>query len=120
MKNTLFMGDFPIETPISSGFPSLPRFMKPEGNPQFPVGPVPGTARLKRAPGLTLVTSHGVEDETGQACGKSHQHPSQRSWMHHDSQLHTEEFSFSQMEIELLKMIFRDNPGSSSRLWGDF
>ena len=28
----MYIADFPIETPISSGFPSLPRLMKPEGS----------------------------------------------------------------------------------------
>ena len=30
MENRLFIGDFLIEPPNSSGFPSLPRLMKPE------------------------------------------------------------------------------------------
>ena len=47
---------------------------------EFSGPPVPAAARIQRAPGLTLVTRHGVEDETCQASGKSQQHPRQRSW----------------------------------------
>ena len=32
MHNTLFTGDFSIETQISSGFVTLPRLMTPEGS----------------------------------------------------------------------------------------
>ena len=31
LENGPFIGDFPIETSISSGFPSQPHLMKPEG-----------------------------------------------------------------------------------------
>ena len=32
-----YLYDFPIETPISRGFPSLPRLMPPEGNNPFAI-----------------------------------------------------------------------------------